>query len=140
MENEVKKMNQHWTDIYYHLHYPHDEKITHQVIRILQHVQKQPNVGVNDIADYINVSQNTASEHVKRMIDKALLKKSRSQSDERKVILCLTEKGEEVLFRNTSLDEEKLNHIFKSLNTEEKELITEAFEILGERSKQCLSP
>lgn len=138
MEMESKAINDYWTDIYYNLHYSHQEKITHQVIRILQHVQKEENIGINELANYLNVSQNTASDHIKRIITKGFLIKRRDSYDERKVILCLTDKGKEVVYRNTSLDEEKLDNILQSLNNEEKEMIMKAFQLLSEHAQQCM--
>jgi len=132
------KLNQYWTDIYFHLHYPHGEKITHQMVRILQLIDKNAKVFVNDIATYLDISHNTASEHVKRMIHKNYIEKKRDQEDERKVILQLTDIGKTVLHENTSLDEEKLNHIFSQMDEVEKELIKNAFKLLSERSKSCM--
>ncbi|KIL43181.1 MarR family winged helix-turn-helix transcriptional regulator [Jeotgalibacillus campisalis] len=133
----TNQLNQYWTDIYFHLHYPHKEKISHQVVRILQLVDKIDGVGVNDIASHIQVSQNTASEHVKRIIEKKLLTKERDSLDERKVVLRLTDLGRDVLHRNTSLDEEKLQHVIDGLEDSEKELVEKAFQLLSERAKSC---
>lgn len=131
-------LNKYWTDIYFNLHYQHKEKISHQAVRILQLVDKQEKIGVNEIASYIQVSHNTASEHVKRMIEKNYLIKKRDLLDERKVILCLTETGEEVLYRNTSLDEEKLEQVLNQLNDNEKDTVELALKILSEHAKQCM--
>ena len=132
------KLNQYWTDIYFHLHYPHGEKITHQMVRILQLIDKKERVVVNDVATHLDISHNTASEHVKRMIQKNYIEKKRDQEDERKVILRLTDFGTNVLHENTSLDEEKLNHIFSNMDEDEKELISKAFKLLSERAKSCM--
>ncbi|MBN3555582.1 winged helix-turn-helix transcriptional regulator [Fictibacillus nanhaiensis] len=132
------KLNQYWTDIYFHLHYPHGEKITHQVVRILQLIEKKDRVVVNDVATYLKISHNTASEHVKRMIHKNYIEKKRDLEDERKVILQLTDIGKTVLHENTSLDEEKLNRVFSKMDEVEIELITNAFKLLSERSKSCM--
>ncbi len=93
---------------------------------------------MNEIASYLKVSQNTASEHVKRMIEKNFLTKERDLLDERRVILRLTELGKDVLHRNTSLDEVKLEQILNQLAGNEKEVVEQAFKILSERSKTCL--
>ncbi|WP_211270639.1 MarR family winged helix-turn-helix transcriptional regulator [Paenisporosarcina indica] len=138
MNSKVKQINQYWTDIYFHLHYFHKEKISHQVVRILQLIDKKEDIGVNEIASYIQVSHNTASEHVKRMIEKNFLTKERDLIDERRVILRLTDFGEDVLLRNTSLDEEKLAQIIDRLKDNEKEIIEQALKILSERAKTCL--
>lgn len=138
MKNKVSLLNQYWTDIYFYLHYPHKDKISHQVIRILQFVEKKENVGVTDIASYLQINHNTASEHVKRMIDKDYLIKERNELDERKVILCLTDIGKEVLHRNSSLDKEKLNQVLNELSENEKKIVEQAFQLLSERAKQCI--
>jgi len=138
MQTDSRTINDYWTDIYYHLHYPHTEKITHQVIRILQHVQKQDNVGINEVASYLGISQNTASDHIKRIIKKGLLLKRRNPADERKVILCLTAEGRDVVYRNTSLNEEMLDTIFLNLSEEEKDILLKSFKLLSERAKKCM--
>lgn len=133
-----KKINEYWTDIYYHLHYVHNEKITHQAVRILQHIEKSSNIGIREISDFLNVSHNTASEHIKRLIEKKYIEKKRDESDERKVILSLTESGEEVLFQNTALNEEKLSSILKELSEEDRSLIEKSFKLLSEGAKSCM--
>ncbi|GIN86289.1 MarR family transcriptional regulator [Heyndrickxia sporothermodurans] len=138
MNHTAILLNQYWTDIYFHLHYPHKEKISHQAVRILQLVDKRENIGINEISSYIQVSHNTASEHVKRMIEKNYLIKKRDPLDERKVILCLTDEGKEVLNRNTSLDEEKLKKVLNQLDDHEQALIKQALKILSECAGQCL--
>ncbi|MDG5471342.1 MarR family winged helix-turn-helix transcriptional regulator [Jeotgalibacillus sp. ET6] len=137
--SSTSQFNQYWTDIYFHLHYPHKEKISHQVVRILQLVDKIEGVGINDIASHIQVSKNTASEHVKRIIEKKLLTKERDPLDERKVVLCLTDSGRDVLHRNTSLDEEKLERLLDGLDSSEKEMVEQAFKLVSERAKTCSS-
>ena len=39
-DSVVKDINEKWTDIYYLLHYVHEDNITHQAIRLLQHIEK----------------------------------------------------------------------------------------------------
>ena len=136
--SQALEVNQYWTDIYFHLHYPHGKKITHQVVRILQFIEKIELVGVNDVASYLRISHNTASEHVKRLLGKNYIIKKRDPLDERKVLLALTDLGKDVLYQNTSLDEERLNKILKEMNENEKELVIQAFKLLSERAKSCM--
>lgn len=133
------RLNDYWTNIYYHLHYPHKEKVTHQIIRLLQHVQKNDQTGINHISSYLKISHNTASDHVKRAMEKEYLVKQRDPLDERKVILRLTDRGTKVLYHNTSLDEEKVATILTELTHDEQQLIEHAFKLLSERAKQCTS-
>lgn len=39
-EQTIEVMNQNWTDIYYHLHMKHDDQLSHQAVRMLQHIEK----------------------------------------------------------------------------------------------------
>ncbi len=134
------KLNQLWTDIYYQLRYNHQEKITHQSIRILQVIQKEDEVGIKEVAEAIQVSHNTASEHIKRLLKKNYVFKTRSNEDERKVIIRLTNLGSDVLHRHSSLDDEKLKQVlFDQMSEEERKLILEAFTLLKERAKDVHS-
>ncbi|MDX8045592.1 MarR family winged helix-turn-helix transcriptional regulator [Gracilibacillus sp. S3-1-1] len=138
MKSNVSLFNQYWTDIYFHLHYSHQEKISHQAIRILQLIDKKQEINVNNIASHLDISHNTASEHIKRMINKKYILKQRNPLDERKVILNLTDYGKEVLHRNTSLDELKLKKLLEQLDENEKRTIESALKLLSERAKECM--
>lgn len=101
----------------------------------MQAIQKEEEVGIKEVAEVIKVSHNTASEHVKRLIEKKYVFKTRSSKDERKVILRLTDLGNEVLDRHTSLDEEKLHSLlFKYMNEQERKQILDAFTLMKERA------
>ncbi|KYG28109.1 MarR family winged helix-turn-helix transcriptional regulator [Alkalihalobacillus trypoxylicola] len=132
--DRLNQLNTNWTDIYYHLRYSHDEKISHQSIRILQVIEKEDEVGIKLIAQCLQVSQNTASEHVKRLIEKEYIYKTRSSVDERRVILKLTALGTEVLHRHSRLDKEKLQLIFDKLTDAEAQSILQAFQLLKQKA------
>ena len=61
--------------------------------------------------------------------------KERSDEDQRKVYLHLTEKGLAILKKNTELDESKLDVVLSKLSTSEREMVVEAFRLLSEVSK-----
>ncbi|OZI10519.1 MarR family transcriptional regulator [Bacillaceae bacterium SAS-127] len=131
----IKEINQYFTDIYFNLHPSQDEIISHQSVRILQVVQKKQYVMIRDIAEHLSVSHNTASEHVKKLVDKGWLYKERSEEDQRKVYLHLTESGLTAVKKNTELDEDKLQSAFNRLTVSEKEEVVKALELLSEVSK-----
>lgn len=136
MSNDIKRLNKLWTDIYYVLRYKHKEQITHQSVRILQIIDKENEVGIKEIAEGIQVSHNTASEHVKRLLDKEYVFKTRGEIDQRKVTLELTELGKKVLLQNSSLDEEKLHQLlFEQMTEQERETIFKAFNLMKERAQ-----
>ncbi|MGX9134080.1 MarR family winged helix-turn-helix transcriptional regulator [Rummeliibacillus sp. JY-2-4R] len=129
------ELNTYFTDIYYYLHPMHEQTISHQSIRILQIVQKEKAVTVRFLSESLNISHNTASEHVKKLVNNGWITKQRNEEDLRKVFLKLTEKGLEVVKHNTELDEVKLQAVLNKLSDEEKFLILQAFRLLSEAAK-----
>ncbi|WP_227396094.1 MarR family winged helix-turn-helix transcriptional regulator [Jeotgalibacillus aurantiacus] len=134
---DVMQLNECWTDLYFMLHYQHEEKISHQAVRIMQLLEKSDEIGIKEIAAFLGVSHNTGSEHVKRLIDKKYIEKFRSKQDERRVVLALTEEGRFVLHRNTSLDEDKLKILLESLSEKERKSVLGAFALLSDKAKSC---
>lgn len=131
----IQEINHYFTNIFYHLHTTHEDVISHQSVRILQMIQKEDEVTVRDIAALLNISQNTASEHIKKLERHGWVEKIRSTDDQRKVKLFLTEKGQLVLKKNTELDDNKLKQALNLLSEEEQKTILEAFRLLSEVSK-----
>lgn len=132
-------INEAWTDLYYYLHYQHEESLTHQNIRCMQAVKKNKDATIQFLSDALQVTHHTASEHVKRLIQKGYLKKERSLQDKRIVYVKLTGLGEAVLKRNTELDEEKLQTILERISAEERQKIIEAFSLLRKEAKDVFS-
>ena len=131
------QINKHWETIYFYLRHEYEENLTHQAIRILQMISRQETQTISAIAANLQLSHNTASEHIKRLIQKEFVIKERSQQDERVVIVRLTEKGQQAT--HTLLDEAKLKQIEKKLSEEEKELIQSAFELLAKEAYDVFS-
>ncbi|MFJ5714287.1 MarR family winged helix-turn-helix transcriptional regulator [Neobacillus sp. NPDC093127] len=131
----IQNINKYFSDIYFNLHPTQEEVISHQSLRILQTVQKKQYVMIRDIAEQLSISHNTASEHVKKLVGNGWLYKERSEEDQRKVYLHLTDIGSEILKKNTELDENKLQAALSRLSANEREKIVEAFRLLSEVSK-----
>ena len=129
------ELNKYFTDIYFNLHPTQEEVISHQSVRILQLVQKKQYIMIRDIAEKLSISHNTASEHVKKLVNNGWLYKERSKEDQRMVYLYLTNTGSQILKKNTELDENKLQVALSRLSTNEREKIIEAFRLLSEVSK-----
>ncbi|MGE7691352.1 MarR family winged helix-turn-helix transcriptional regulator [Lysinibacillus sp. NPDC097214] len=131
----IKDINNYFTSIFYHLHTTHEDSISHQSVRILQMIQKEDEVTVRDIAGLLNISQNTASEHIKKLERNGWVKKERALDDQRKVHIHLTADGLHVLKKNTELDDKKLQHALNQLSEEDQQMILQAFRLLSEVAK-----
>ncbi|MFD0768802.1 MarR family winged helix-turn-helix transcriptional regulator [Bacillus sp. CGMCC 1.60114] len=132
-------LNKHWETIYFYLRHEYEENLSHQTIRILQMISRTEAQTISNIATKLNLSHNTASEHVKRLIQKEFVVKERSKKDERVVFVTVTEKGKKALATHTLLDETKLKKIEEKLSKEEKQLIQSAFELLAKEAHDVFS-
>ncbi|CAI8731870.1 MarR family transcriptional regulator [Bacillus pseudomycoides] len=131
----MKNINQNWETIYYHLRYEYEDNLSHQAIRILQIISRETETTIGKVASELGLSHNTASEHVKRLIQKRFVIKERNKQDERVVNLTLTTEGKEALTKHTLLDEEKLKILESQFSKEEQQLIEKAFSLLAKESK-----
>ncbi|HBT72152.1 MAG TPA: MarR family transcriptional regulator, partial [Lysinibacillus sp.] len=101
----------------------------------LHMIQKEEEVTVRDIAGLLNISHNTASEHVKKLESHGWVTKERGRDDQRKVILHLTAQGLQVLKKNSELDDAKLQQALHQLTEQEQQAILQAFRRLSEVAK-----
>lgn len=129
------ELNNYFTDIYYYLHPKLEHAISHQSVRILQILQKEQRVTVRFLAEALTISHNTASEHVKKLENNGWIKKERSEKDQRKVYLKLTELGLQVVKQHTELDENLLKAALGKLSEEEQDNVMRAFRLLSEAAK-----
>ncbi|KGR74253.1 MarR family winged helix-turn-helix transcriptional regulator [Ureibacillus sinduriensis] len=129
------ELNNYFTDIYYYLHPTHEQTISHQSIRILQMIQKEQEVTVRFVSDALNISHNTASEHVKKLVKNGWIIKKRCNVDQRKVILELSSNGLLIVKQNTELDELKLQAALNKLSETEKKQVMDAFRLLSGAAK-----
>lgn len=137
--NPYDQLNKQWSEIYYYLHYEYTENVTYQTVRIIEYIEREKDVTVGQIAKFLNVSHNTASEHVKRLIQKGFVQKVRSISDERKVFVLLTDAGYRVLCTNTMLDIEKLKRVFEDMGENEVQSLQRSLALMAEKSKKFSS-
>ncbi len=66
---------------------------------ILQEVAKTPDTGVSVLAERLSIHQSTCSQLVEKLVTRGLIKKERSQADQRRVGLRLTVEATKILGR-----------------------------------------
>lgn len=86
---------------------------------ILVFLEQKKEVSAGDISNFLNVSTARIAVVLKKLVKKDLIKKTTSQTDKRKTIVCLTKKGEDYCknLRETLI--EKLNNFFLFLGEED---------------------
>ncbi|WP_410501343.1 MarR family transcriptional regulator [Exiguobacterium acetylicum] len=125
--------------IYYQLHPRFEENLSHQSVRILQHIQFTTNPTIKEIAEAFRLSHNTTSEHVKKLEKLGYIEKKRNPEDQRQVTIGLTNEGDAVVRRHTELDPERLNQVLATMSETERESIEQAFQLLREAADDCFS-
>jgi len=96
--------------------------VTYPQYLVLMVLWESGEVSVNEIAKKLILNTNTITPLLKRMEQQGLLKRERSEADERKVIICLSEKGN-ALEQEAALIPEKLAKYLLKGNVEIKDLI-----------------
>ncbi len=74
----------------------------HQLLLALKGLPEGRTATVSELAERLQIQHHSTVELINRMVEKNFLERSRDESDQRKVIIHLTPRGEEVL-RNLSL-------------------------------------
>jgi len=96
--------------------------VTYPQYLVLMVLWESGEVSVNEIAKKLILNTNTITPLLKRMEQQGLLKRERSEADERKVIICLSEKGN-ALEQEAALIPEKLAKYLLKGNVEIKDFI-----------------
>jgi DNA-binding MarR family transcriptional regulator len=86
-------------------------------------VDKQGEIIMSKIADYINVSMSTANGIVERLVNSGYLNRDRNESDRRIVVVRLTDKGRILVDQLKSTIFEYIKLIYEALDDEERKLV-----------------
>lgn len=81
-------------------HFLHIEKIcgiSGSQLWILQEVQKTPDIGVSELGQRLSIHQSTCSQLVEKLVRRRLVRKTRSNNDQRRVGLTITKQGEKTI-------------------------------------------
>lgn len=94
-----------------------------------------PATGGN-VAKHLGVAPNMASEVVRRLLEKGLLRRQRHEDDERAVALSLTDAGVRTLREHVGLDVAKLDRCLAALPEWERSQIAEGVMLLHQRLEE----
>lgn len=134
---EAESLSRLFAEIYYRCHPAYTVGLSHQAVRALHLVAVAASEGrpatVGDVASHTGLAPNTASELLKRLEGKGLLRKRRGGVDERVVEVVLTGAGEEALEEHAGLDVGRLAEVLGGMTAEERERVHRGFSLLAER-------
>lgn len=89
--------------------------ITYPQYLVLMILWEKDGVGVNDIAKKLILNTNTITPLLKRMESQGIVKRERSKEDERKVIIRLTHKGDEMKDKAVAIPEKLAAHLLDGM-------------------------
>ena len=90
-------------------------------------VDRHGEIIMSQVADFIKVPMSTATGIAERLVKKGYLKRERSESDRRIVVVKLTEKGKDLIGELKNTASEYLRLINESLTDEERQVLMKAF-------------
>jgi DNA-binding MarR family transcriptional regulator len=97
----------------------------------LMQVDRNGEIIMSRIADYINIPMSTATGLVERLVKKGLLERSRSDSDRRIVAIRLTDEGRKLTAGFKETVNKYIRLIYDALTEEERELLLGIFTKIG---------
>lgn len=125
-----------FSQLYYYCHLPYQEEMGHRALRALQYIAMNEQPTVQNVATYLGVAHNTASELIRRLVKRGVVRKQRSTADERVVHVVVTDDGRQVLRNQTGLDRDKLSQCLSEMPPQDVERIHQAFQTLRQRLQE----
>lgn len=96
----------------------------------LQEIRQKKVTTLTELANALNVTKPSANGVVSRLIKEGFLSRTRSEEDQRKYFLSLTDKGR-LVFHHKELAYKKFIRLVESCTTEEQQkLLAESFQIM----------
>ena len=129
LTNEAVEISKAWAGIYRRCHPKYSANVGHRSIRALQYLAELPRT-VGELAKYLGIAPNSASEIAKRLVTRGYASKVRDTQDERVVRLICTESGVGILQEQTNLDLEKLSRCMARLSPDQRSSVRSGFKIL----------
>ena len=133
------ELAENFSQLYYYCHLPYKEEIGHRALRALQYISMNELPTVQNVATYLGAAHNTTSELIRRLVQRGVVRKQRSTSDERVVHVVITDEGRQVLQEQTGLDRDKLSQCLSEMRPQDIEMIHQAFHTLRQGLQEMVS-
>jgi DNA-binding MarR family transcriptional regulator len=100
-----------------------DLKFSKSEIFTMLFLDKKREVTMTELVEYINSPMSTATGIVDRLVRNGYVRRDRSETDRRIVVLTLTEEGSQLIGNLKSLISEYVNMVLEELTEEEKQFM-----------------
>ena len=107
---------------------PDDVAITPSHLALIEYAAENPDCGIQEMAEALNLSTPTVSIGVRQLEKSGLIARKPNPTDGRAVYLFLTPKGEEIHRRARKFHCQKFEKLLSGLNPEERESLVNLLE------------
>ena len=112
-----------------------DKGLTMAQFGAMIHISHKGVCGVSDIGNGLGVSNSAVSQMLDRLVQLELINRSEDPSDRRGKLICLTDKGRQILQEGNLANRTWLEELARSMNPEQQELVNQAIVILIDEAR-----
>ena len=94
--------------------------VTFAQLRILFYICRKPGVDVRGLAEELGISASAVSQQVDRLVGRELLDRADNPQDRRRVVLALTESGQELTEEVSRQSQERITVLLSRLSKDDK--------------------
>lgn len=114
------------------LHYGADLPMTRRSLEVLRHLSLSGPLTVGEQAEHLGLRRNSVSELLQRLERRGLVARIRDERDERRVLVWLTEAGQDVVARiGEVLAPDRLEQSLARLSPDDRAIVVRGFELLA---------
>ncbi|MFW6320043.1 MAG: MarR family winged helix-turn-helix transcriptional regulator [Bacillota bacterium] len=106
-------------------------KLSMSEVHVLEAIEKTKEPTMSNIAKRLRVTVGTLTTSVNRLVQKGYCKRGGVKDDRRKVVITLTDKGEEVLRIHEAFHDEMIDAVVEDMHLEENTVLIDALEKLS---------
>ena len=109
--------------------------VTFAQLRILFYICRQPGVDIRGLAEELGISASAVSQQVDRLVGRELLHRADNPEDRRRVVLALTERGQELTEEVARASQDRIAVLLSRLS---KDDMADLQRVLGRLVGECL--
>ena len=103
---------------------------------LLMHLRHHAHCGISNISEHMEITNAAASQLVDKLVQAGLLERAEDPNDRRAKQVSLTPAGEEMVKKAIAERSRWVDELAENLNSEERQKIAEALEILNAAAKK----
>ena len=104
-------------------------------VRVLSHLRRQPGSSVSELAFVLDISIPSASALVERLVKKKLVQRQDDPNERRRVLLTLTQDGENAFDEARASAQAFVSHLFEFESPEQLATISEGLSLLADAAR-----